>query len=326
MIIRPNPRKIKSIPDSLKHFRVETDAAEERIKVSPYVYHTDMKYRIVKKRDCSRLMTHQLIRSGGFTQLSYDILGILNDYDYLNAYLLRQRLSHITDKDPIKKEIMREQLKKMVNYGLVIQYELVHTDSAGKEQGSPFIYGLSPSGTRFLTEQRGWRKGKTKIPAFSCENALRILAENQFSIVLENQYDKTDTLTYCDFSHYVYESCGVRMLYGIKLPEEGELALFAFAARNTPDWNTLLLTQLRNLLSYMKENNNLMASILIIVETEWLAMQCEKLRCCENDLKHLDVFYATDTSFLMEDHVFDRLIEVNPQKDYSSRTIFRLSI
>lgn len=326
MAIGPEKRKFKKISrQSL--FVYPDDASDDVIKVSPYVYYNGMTFTSTKYKDCSRMALHHLIKTGRFTELNDDILHILSDYQYLNSYLIRKRLSYLRGQPEMKKESMREILRKMVNYGLLVQYELIHTDSSGHEQGSPFIYGITPAGERHLREQRSWRlsNNATNI-TFTCQTALRILAENQFSIMLEHQYEKRGLISYCDFSKDVYAACGIRMLYGIQLPDGGELALFVFAVRNDPDWSKLFLKQLRGLKSYMADNNLSMASTLIIVDTEWLAMTCERCRCSEAELKDLDVFYATDTSFIMEDNVFDRLIEVKPEKNYSSRTIFRIDL
>lgn len=327
MAMGPDKRKFKKMTEQSRFVYKSEDLSDNRIKVSPYVYYNGMTFTTTKYKDCSRLALHQLIKTGKFTELNDDILHILSDYQYLNSYLIRKRLSYLKGQPEMKKESMREILRKMVNYGLLAQYEMIHTDANGHVQGSPFIYGLTSAGERHLREQRGWRlSGNATGITFTCQTALRILAENQFSIMLEHQYEKSGVISYCDFSKDVYAACGIRMLYGIQLPDGGELALFVFAVRNDPDWSKLFLSQLRRLKEYMQSNQLFMASILIIVDTEWLAMECERCRCCEEDLKSFDIFYATDTSFIMENNVFDRLIEVKPEKNYSSRTIFRLDI
>lgn len=327
MALGPEKRKFKKLADQTRFVYSDNNISDDLIKVSPYVYYTGMTYTATHYKDCSRIALHHLIKTGRFTELNDDILHILSDYQYLNSYLIRKRLSHLRGQPEIKKEAMREVLRKMVNYGLLVQYELIHTDANGHEQGSPFIYGLTSAGERHLREQRSWRLSNNATGiTFTCSTALRILAENQFSIMLEHQYEKSGIISYCDFSKDVYNACGIRMLYGIQLPDGGELALFVFAVRNDPDWSRLFLSQLRRLKEYMSNNQLLVASVLVIVDTEWLSMACERCRCCENDLKGLDVFYATDTSFIMEDHVFDRLIEVKSEYNYSSRSIFRLDL
>ena len=327
MAIGPGKRKFQKMTEQTRFEYTPDMLSDNVIKVSPYVYYSGMTYTSTKYKDCSRMALHQLIKSGRFSELNDDILHILSDYQYLNSYLIRKRLSYLKGQPEMKKDAMREILRKMVNYGLLIQYELIHTDSAGHEQGSPFIYGLTPAGERYLREQRSWRRSNNATGInFTCPTVLRILAENQFSIMLEHQYEKSGVISYCDFSKDVYAACSIRMLYGIQLPDGGELALFVFAVRNDPDWSKLFLNQLRRLKDYMQINHLSMASILVIVDTEWLAMECERCRCCEDDLKTFDIFYATDTSFIMENTVFDRLIEVKPEKNYSSRTIFKLDI
>lgn len=104
------------------------------------------------------------------------------------------------------------------------------------------------------------------------------------------------------------------------------IALFAFSIRQDPQWSSRYLMLLRNLRTFMGKHQIKNASIMVIVESEWFSMACERVRCCENDLKNLDVFYATDVSFVTENDVFNRLIDVLPANDYSKRSIFRLNI
>lgn len=74
------------------------------------------------------------------------------------------------------------------------------------------------------------------------------------------------------------------------------IALFALSIRQDPQWSNRYLMLLRNLRTFMEKHQIKNASIMVIVESEWFSMACERVRCCENDLKNLDVFYATDVS------------------------------
>ncbi len=328
MLTEANNQRVFEKISETKRLFLSDDAGLRPIKVSPYLYRKGLSIVRTQKRECSRMAMRQLVKDGRFSKLQEQILYILEQFGFLNSYLIRVRISSLTGKTPMKKELMRAILKSLVDDGLLVQYELVYTDAEGKKQGSPFIYGLASGGRRYLKEQCRKKRLTIRYPneEVSCGLLLRILAENQFAVSLENQFRNRKILTYSDFSGSVYQACGVRMFYTLQASSESEIALYAFSVRQDEGWEDLFLVQLNSLCTYMVRSGTMSSSILVIVDTEWLAMGCEEIRCANDSLSALDVFYATDTSFVEEDSVFDRLIEVRKEQNEMIRSVFRLEL
>lgn len=306
---------------------IEIEDNEENLKVSPYLYHDGMYFKCKGRKDVPFVLLNSILKEN-LPSLYFDLLCILSDYTYLNSFLLRKRLAYLKNHEEMSITGMRRTLNAMRQKGLILEYELFHQGEDQSIKGSPFIYAVSPLGCKYLKKSRPYKfiKNEEQSIPFECERVLRILSENQFSILFEEQYEPCGRVTYCDFSDFVYKNSGIRMLYGIKLPSNDVIALFAFSIRQDPQWSSRYLMLLRNLRTFMEKQQIKNASIMVIVESEWFSMACERVRCCENDLKNLDVFYATDVSFVTESDVFNRLIDVLPANDYSKRSIFRLNI
>lgn len=300
----------------------------DTIKESPFIYREGMIATKIKSRDTSAFLLTQMLINGTFTKLHSDILNILYDFTYLNAYLLRQRLSHLNKEPPINAISFRKILKDMLKKGLIVQYEIKTPTGNDEYKGSPFIYAVSLGGLHYLKKQKGWKYRNTvsAVP-FSVERALCILAENQFFIMLEEQYGDTDILNHVDFCGNSYHYAGVRGMYGIRLQDNSIMSLFVFAVRRTKDWYKDFTSLLQQVQEYHRRTSQgELCSILVICETEAQSMECERVRCSVEQIKQLEVFYTTDSSPLMENDVFDRLIQVDPKDNYSKRTIFRLNL
>ena len=117
---------------------------------------------------------------------------------------------------------------------------------------------------------------------------------------------------------------GVPAVYTFRISDNVDLQVFLLSVRNNSGWSKEYLNVLRKICkNYVGEKNMV---VLVICESEYQAMECAKRRNCEKELQELKVFYVTDTSILSENRVFNRLIDIQPDDDYSNRSTFRLEI
>lgn len=296
-------------------------------KKSPFVVYKKMSYKKVKKRDCSSAEIQRMLSNGTISSVHDRILKALGRYGYLNSFMLRTYLSHITggqiDYDGVQ---MRKTLKNMVNMGFLIQYELFHYNSEGILQGSPFIYCISNGGKKYLKKQGIISFNPLLKKPFEPVDILYLLAFNQFHIMFLNQYGKSSILMAEDYYGNCYENLGVSNIYTLRLPEDGVLNLFVQTVRNDPDWAHGFLSALRKIKWNTEVNKIECFAVLFLCETEYQAMECARKQNCDADIKDMDVFYETDASVITEKDVFNRLISVQPKNDYSCRNIIKLDI
>ncbi len=298
----------------------------EKEKISPFIYYEGMSYRKIKKRDSSGFEIQRMLINGTLTECHDRVMRIMGQYGYLNSYLLRTHLAHISGgKHDYDGSHMRRVLKGMVQTGLLIQYELLHME-AGEICGSPFLYALSNGGVRYL--KRMGMHGVhpfLKIP-FDIVKVLELVSYNQFHIMFLRQHGFSPAYMHDEYFGGCYQAFGVPNLYILKLPAGSRLCLYAISVRGGEGWTKKYLSQLRAVCRYLGENHILDAAVLAVCETEAQAMQCARKKGCEADLKALVVFYVTDTAVMEEDDVFGRLIDVRSEGDYCRRQTVRLQL
>lgn len=303
-----------------------TPVTEELVedRMSPFILHPGMKYRRVKRRDCSGGEIQRLLAEGGITECHDAIIKALGKYGYLNSFLTRTYLFHISgggfDYDYSH---MRRILKDLIKKGLIMSYELFYV-ADGTEHGSPFFYTLSGGGIKYLKHQGITELHPIISKPFSIENVLNLLALNQFHVTFMQQYGKNVIVRCEDYYDTVFKALGVPAVYTFKLRNEIDFQIALLSVRNSGKWVKKYLNQLRSLADNMESFQNLI--ILTICESEYQTMECAKKQNCERSLQDMDVFYITDTSIISGKNIFDRIIEVRPENDYSIRRTFRLNI
>ena len=300
-------------------------------KKSPFIVYEYMRYKRVKKRDCSNIEINRLLANGVLTDAHDKVFKILGKFGYLNSFMIRTYLSHITggqyDFDAVQ---MRKLLKNMVKLGFLLQYELFHADEEGLQegelQGSPFIYCLSAGGIKYLKKQGITNNHEALNKPFDVTEVLHILSFNQFHIMFIKQYGRTALVRTLDYYGQIYEYIKVSGMYTLRIQKDDVLHLFVQPIRNDRKWSFKFLSTLRNIKLYTDKNKINCFIVLFICETEYQAMECAKKQNCDADIKDIEVFFETDTSLITEKDVFDRLISVQPQNDYSCRNIVKLNL
>lgn len=297
-------------------------------RVSPFTYYKGMYYRRTKIRSCSIADIKRMIKQNDITQAHHLVIEGLNKFTYLNAFMIRCYLNYASKGTiTISTVKCRKLLKGMVSKGLLQQYEFMHKDEEGKEQGSAFIYALSSGGLKYsiqanmsVTSKKGERED-----VFSITKVLSMLAVNQFHILFESQYEPCGVVAMSSIYKEVYKLANVASDYLIWLPDHSMLNMYVMAVRVVPNWSEEYLQSIRRLDAYMQSRKYKTCFLLVICETEHQAMECERFKCC-NGLARVPVFYTTDASIVTYQDVFERLIQVEQEGNYGERTIFRLQI
>ena len=163
---------------------IEIEDNEENLKVSPYLYHDGMYFKCKGRKDVPFVLLNSILKEN-LPSLYFDLLCILSDYTYLNSFLLRKRLAYLKNHEKMSTTGMRRTLNAMRQKGLILEYELFHKGEDQSIKGSPFIYAVSPLGYKYLKKSRPYKfiKNEEQSIPFECERVLRILSENQFSIL-----------------------------------------------------------------------------------------------------------------------------------------------
>lgn len=317
------------MPNAVEEFQANRIALNDvaktediKIKTSPFIYRKGEEISVVRKRNCSKIRMHSMVQNGQFTQVHEDILRILQDYTYLNSFLIRKRLSYLYQRPIMAQDSFRKILKSMVDNGLLIQIELYYYKHDIKN-GSPFIYALSQGGKNYLKEKRKWHFGITKeSEPLDIGRMLCILAENQFLIMTEAQYASTNLLSYMGHNAPVMRNAGIRILYGFRLPSNARWELFGFAIRDTEDCMSSFLSHLESIQQISEDNHFAGFSVLCIIENESQSILLEKERAKHPEFDGIDVIFTTDLSIISNKSVFERLISVSVQGAKAEKIIF----
>lgn len=293
-------------------------------KVSPFVLYPNMIYERVRRKECSVFEIHRLIVDGEINETRDHILKLIARFGYINSFLMRSCLRYMADID-LSASAARSELKYLVKVGMLIQYELIHYKD-GNKKGSPFVYTISNSALRFVKKQ-GVRRIHPYIgEPFRIVDVLNLLALNQFNILFMMQYGFTRIPMEEDYFGECFNRYNIPMEYRLRLPNQCSFYLFPFALRCEPAWTKKLLRTLRNIKIYANEKQMSCYVVLVICETEHMAMELERKKSCDAFVKNMEVYYVTDVSLMSEDDVFGRLIDVESKKDYSDRRTFRLDL
>lgn len=317
-----------SINELSKSISEEIENRKE-YKESPYHFHANMRYRKYNEKDCSRHELRFMESEGLLTIIHHKIITILDDYTYLNSFLLSKILSIEMGED-ISNDTCKNLLSCLYSKGLIVYYILFHNDEVGKEYGSPKYYTLSNSGAKYSTiiKSRNCRYFyRQKRDIFSITQMLNIMAENQFAIYLQSQYPTgKSALKFFDFNGQLYYKTGVRMYTSFQVAEEKRLSIYTFAVREHPDATKQFIKQLEQIVAFSKKQNINNYSVIVISDMADISIKCERLRKTYTELNTMEVCYIADTSIITESCIFDRLYEVVPSDDYSETKSFSLSI
>lgn len=293
-------------------------------KVSPFLLYPNMAYERVKRKDCSVFELQRLIVSGDINEVRDNIIKLIARFGYLNSYLMRTCLEYMTGVS-LNASSARSELKYLVKIGMLIQYEFIHYKE-GNRKGSPFIYTLSNSALKYIKKQ-GIRKIHPYIgEPFRITDVLNLLALNQFNILFMMQYGFSRVLMEEDYYGECFKKAGVPQEYRLRLPNQCSFHLYPFALRCESAWGKRLLHNLRRIKQYAGEKEIDCYVVLVICETEHMAMELERKKNCDAYVKDVEVYYVTDVSLMSEDDVFGRLIDVDSRNDYSDRRTFRLDL
>ena len=66
--------------------------------------------------------------------------------------------------------------------------------------------------------------------------------------------------------------------------------------------------------------------VIVICETEYQAMDAQRYKSCEAELRDLEVYYICDTTMLDSNDILSQLIEVLPNENFTTRRIFGLNL
>lgn len=295
-------------------------------KISPFIIQPGMKFKRVRKRDCSNSEISKLLANGCLEEKHDLIIKMLGKYGLLNSYLIRTNLYHISkglyDYSALS---MRKILKALVNYGLLVQYEFVHEEN-GIIHGSPFIYSISGGGIKYLKKQGINRIHPFVSKVFTIKDAFMLMPMNQFHIKFLEQYEKSPGMKMDDYFGKCYQKTGAGNLYNICLSDNRTINIYLISVRKMEGWHTEYLKKLRKICIYSQEINLDQYAVFVICETEYMAMECARYKNCEAFIKDIDVYYIKDTSLLEDEGVLNRIIDVKPQNDYSERSTFSLKL
>lgn len=278
---------------------------------SPFLYYSDLSLKRIQKKGCSYILLMEKKASGDITSFLLTILCALLRYGYLNSYLLEKVLKN--DNVETNKKAIRYALKDLVELGLACQWILCRD---GIEKGA-YIYSITNSGYHFLKKLGLVSPGVLPEKELPLIEILETLCYNQFHISLESDYGKSGAILQKHY-HPGKKKSGY---YLIKLENGKPWYLFPVAIRSCQGYGKRFLNQLRELATIKEER----AIILVIVESDEMAMNCERYRCCEMELKDLVVYYVTEVS-LIEEGTFNQLTEISPQENYSKRKVFQLPL
>lgn len=292
-------------------------------KLSPFLYFDDMTYTITQKKGILKAKFRKEKKTGAFPAIYSDILFILQKYQYLNAYLLREAVlqKNFYSCDTIA---FRKILKKMVSKGYLIQYEFHHKGEDGTVHGSPFIYTLSEAGERCVIYEGGTPIEIKKD--FDLITVLNHLAFNQYYILFQKQFQTNKNIIIQEYYGSICKKSKVQGYMKIKISQQASIQLFVFSIRQSKDWNQQYLGHLRAIVSYLNKNTCSCPLVLTICETEQQAMKAEKYRSCCKELNELETYFVCDSSLLESETVFHRLIEVLPRNNFTTRKVIRLLI
>lgn len=299
---------------------------QEMEKLSPFIYYPGMTYCRVRKRDCSNSEISRMIVNGILDERHDMIIKMLGKHGYLNSYLIRVYLEHISGGTyAYNVSDMRKMLKSLVGHGLLMQYEFKH-ERNGVVHGSPFIYAISGGGIRYLKKQ-GIKKMHPSVgQPFNLVDVFTIISTNQFHIRMISQYGKTPAIRMEDYYGECHRKTGAGSLYCINLADGSIFYIILLSVRKAEGWKQNFLKVLRKIRAYASERCIEPYAVFVICETEFMAMECARYKNCEAYIKDIDAFYLTDTSLVGEGMIFDRVIEVVPRKDYSTRYTFALRL
>lgn len=302
------------------------DKGEEMEKVSPFTCYPGMTYRRVRNRDCSIGEIGRMIANGILDERHDLVIKMLGKYGYLNSYLIRTCLENISGgRYAYDVSEMRRILRMLVNRGFLVQYEFRH-ECEGVVHGSPFIYSISGGGLAFLKKQG--IKGVHPLAGrpFNMTDALGIISTNQFHIRFMIQFGKSEAFRMDDYYGECYRKTGAGNLYCINLSDGSAFHIFLLSARKGDGWQKNYLMILRKIRAYACRSGIEAYAVLVVCETECMAMECARYKDCDACVRNMTAYYLTDTSLLGEGGMFDRVIDVSPQKDYTTRRTFALEL
>lgn len=222
-----------------------------RFNNPPFIYHKDMWAERTAKADCSKERVLNLLSARKFRKIDRVILYALGQYGYLNAYLLR-RYAALCGFQGTDQALVKERLSFLLKNGLVFRYEFFHTDpDTATVNGSPFVYSLSGGGWMFLKMSYKMHLASSGIRNFydfsdladqkRISQILCLLAENQFSILFEDQYANRDR--FCmksDINGKCFSDCAQRMEYPIRFSNGRRMWLYPVAVRQNDGWELYL--------------------------------------------------------------------------------------
>ena len=161
---------------------------------------------------------------------------------------------------------------------------------------------------------------------FNMLDVLGIISTNQFHIRFTIQFGKSVAFRLDDYYGECYRRTGAANLYCVNLGDESIFHIILLSVRRADGWQQKFLKALRKICSYAREGGIDPYAVFVICETEYMAMECARYKDCEAFVRDIDVYYLTDTSLVGEGGIFDRIIDVRPQKDYSTRYTFALKL
>lgn len=299
---------------------------EGREKISPFTCYPDMTCSRVRNRDCSTVEIGRMIANGILDERHDLVIKMLGKYGYLNSYLIRTFLEHITGgRYAYDVSEMRRLLRMLVRRGLLIQYEFKH-ECDGVIHGSPFIYSISGGGIAYLRKQG--IKGMHPLVGkpFAVADVLGAISTNQFHIRFMIQFGKSEAFRMDDYYGECYRRTGAGNLYCVRLADGSAFYFFLLSARKEEGWQRDYLMTFRKIRTYARRGGIEPYAVFVLCETEYMAMECARHKDCEASVKDMAAYYLTDTSLLGEGGIFERVIDVSPQKDYATRRTFALEL
>lgn len=281
----------------------------------PFVYHEGIFARFLNKSKSGPIKNIRMMFEKQFLdEVDTAIMLHLQKYVYLNAFLMRVLLNRQLEE--CKPEFCKSHLNKLEKLGFIVRFQFIYNDDKKIEHATPFVYCLSSS-ARKLFPVKYDLSFEDNIMDIDCVQ--RRLSFNQFHIMLEGQYG--DTL---DYSSYVFgkEYDGLYKLRCSGTP----LIFYVFSIRSSNGWEKKYLEQLRSFNRHVVKGGFSFSGIIIVCEYEYQSLKAERARSGDKTLNDLDIYYICDYAAMAEGSILQHVIEVNPEKNFSSYDIIKINV
>lgn len=269
----------------------------------PFHYHEGITIARSITKSKVTINLKELFASHELVEIDTQILYMLCQYEYLNAFLIYTLIKQ--NNVTCNLNFIKHRLVFLGTRGLVQRFQFKYFDKQKKEHRTPFIYEST-----YKIKQLFRKCFKNKLVE-DIDTILRQISYNQFHILLEQQLG-----TCLDYSvmHFDKESDGTYSFYS-----HGKSVLFyVFSIRYGDNWLIKYSKRLISCINYIKDTLCSYTGILVICENEVQGMLAEKYRRSIVECKDASVYYLCDSVAMIENGVLCHLMYVRPEQGYST--------